>query len=60
MFVLEEGEQEETTLVQMETDTGDAMPKRQPVRPLLLQPDRRLYCYTTQANAGLAHFCYSE
>ena len=32
VFVLEEGERGETALVQMEIDTGDARPKRQPVR----------------------------
>ena len=32
VFVLEEGERGETGLVQMKIDTGDAMPKHQPVR----------------------------
>ena len=32
VFVLEEGEQGETALDQMDIDTGDARPKRQPVR----------------------------
>ena len=32
VFVLEEGEQGETALIQMQIDTGDAMLKRQPVR----------------------------
>ena len=32
VFVLEEGERGETGLIQMKIDTGDAMPKRQPVR----------------------------
>ena len=32
VFVLEEGERGETGLIQMNIDTGDATPRRQPVR----------------------------
>ena len=42
VFVLEEGERGEIGLVQMKIDTGDAMPKRQPVRRTPLLPDKRL------------------